>query len=279
MKVSIITCTIREQFMDNVFKNYERQQWDEKELIIILNKDELDLNKWQREAEKYPNVRVFQLHEGATLGDCLNFGILKANYDYIAKFDDDDCYGPNYLSNSMKVFENDEVFILGKSSYYVYFTNKKALMLIQNKENSFDESVSGATLIFRKEVYNKVQFQKRTRAEDYFFIEDCKKNGYKIFATSKDDFVVIRHESENHTWKITDEDFLTWGEVITYTDDFMSVLPCFTTPPIKKEEKSTLNIKLNNSKNPKEKPQTLKEVYNTLLKNTLLEYQNSKLTE
>ncbi|UHA59780.1 glycosyltransferase [Metabacillus litoralis] len=125
MKVSIITCTIRDQFMENVFRNYKQQQWDEKELIIILNKDELNLSKWQKEAENYQNVRVFQLHEGATLGDCLNFGILKANYDYIAKFDDDDCYGPNYLLNSMKAFENDDVFIIGKSSYYVYFTNKK----------------------------------------------------------------------------------------------------------------------------------------------------------
>ncbi|PGT87731.1 MULTISPECIES: glycosyltransferase [Bacillaceae] len=235
MKVSIITCTIRDQFMDNVFTNYEQQQWNEKELIIILNKDDLVLSKWQKEAEKYPNVRVFQLHEGATLGDCLNFGILKANYDYIAKFDDDDYYGPNYLSNSMRVFENDEIFILGKSSYYVYFTNKKALMLIQNKENSYDDTVSGATLIFRKEVYNKVQFQKRTRAEDYFFIEDCKKNGY-----------------------------------------FKSVLPNYNEPPIKSNIQKT---KLETEKNSEKKSLDLKEVYKTMLKNTLQKYQNPDYTK
>lgn len=276
MKVSIITCTIRDQFMENVFRNYKQQQWDEKELIIILNKDELDLSKWQKEAENYQNVRVFQLHEGATLGDCLNFGILKANYDYIAKFDDDDCYGPNYLLNSMKAFENDDVFIIGKSSYYVYFTNKKALMLIQNKENTYDETVSGASLIFRKEVYNKVQFQKRTRAEDYFFIEDCKKNGYKIFTTTKDDFVVIRHDSGNHTWKISDEDFLAWGEIIAYTDDFKSVLPSFNESPIKN---NVQNTKLDNEINTEKKSLALKEVYKAMLKNTLQKYQNPNLTK
>ncbi|XQY93100.1 glycosyltransferase [Metabacillus sp. HB246100] len=228
MKVSIITGTIRETFLENVFNNYDQQLWNEKELILILNKDKLNLRSWQEKAEKYPNVRVFQLHEGATLGECLNYGILKAQYDYIAKFDDDDYYGPNYLSNSMKVFKNKEISILGKSSYYVYFLNQKALMRIQNKENTFDDSVSGATFIFRKEVFNNVQFQKRTRAEDYYFIEDCKKNGYKIFTTSKDDFVAIRYDIENHTWQITDEDFLTWGEVVTYTDDFKSILPHLT---------------------------------------------------
>ena len=43
-----------------------------------------------------PNVRVYQLHEKATLGDCLNYGVIKSKYDIIAKLDDDDYYGPNY---------------------------------------------------------------------------------------------------------------------------------------------------------------------------------------
>jgi glycosyltransferase involved in cell wall biosynthesis len=224
MKVSIITCTIRQEFIDNVFSNYTQQVWKEKELIIVLNKDELDLKNWKKKAREVPNVRVFQLHEKATLGDCLNFGIEKANYDFIAKFDDDDYYGPYYLTNSMKEFSNSNISIIGKSSYYVYFKNRRALMLVQNKENSFEETVAGATFIFRKEVYKNVQFEKRSRAEDYFFIEQCKEFGYKIFATTKNDFAVIRHNSNNHTWKITDEEFLDWGELITHTDDFTSIV-------------------------------------------------------
>ncbi|UHA59781.1 hypothetical protein KDJ21_024085 [Metabacillus litoralis] len=149
-------------------------------------------------------------------------------------------------------------------------------MLIQNKENTYDETVSGASLIFRKEVYNKVQFQKRTRAEDYFFIEDCKKNGYKIFTTTKDDFVVIRHDSGNHTWKISDEDFLAWGEIIAYTDDFKSVLPSFNEPPIKN---NVQNTKLDNEINTEKKSLALKEVYKAMLKNTLQKYQNPNLTK
>ncbi|WP_261132625.1 hypothetical protein [Bacillus sp. Marseille-Q3570] len=36
--VSVITCTRRESCLENVFSNYERQQLDEKELIIVLTK-------------------------------------------------------------------------------------------------------------------------------------------------------------------------------------------------------------------------------------------------
>lgn len=43
--VSVITCTIREEYIENVFKNYEQQLWKDKELIIILNKDTMNLSK------------------------------------------------------------------------------------------------------------------------------------------------------------------------------------------------------------------------------------------
>ncbi|WP_028403027.1 glycosyltransferase [Ectobacillus panaciterrae] len=222
--VSIITCTIREEFIENVFKNYKQQIWKDKELIIILNKDTMDIDKWKKKAKNYHNVSVYQLHEQATLGDCLNFGVEKSRYNYIAKFDDDDYYGAYYLAHAMNEFKNKEIFVLGKSSYYVYFKNKKALMLVSNTEKSFTDSVAGATLIFKKEVFNKVQFEKVNRAEDYFFIDNCKKNGFKIYSTDRYNFAGIRHDSDKHTWKISDEDFIEWGEIIAYTDDFQSLV-------------------------------------------------------
>ncbi|PEZ03715.1 hypothetical protein CN326_17705 [Bacillus sp. AFS018417] len=220
--VSIITCTIREEYIENVFRNYEQQVWRDKELIIILNKDTMDLNKWKKKAFSYHNIRVYQLHEQATLGDCLNFGVEKSKYNHIAKFDDDDYYGPYYLAHAMPEFKNTEISVLGKSSYYVYFKNKKALMLVSNTEKAFTDSVAGATLIFKKEVFKKVQFEKVNRAEDYFFIDSCKKNGFKIYSTDKHNFAVVRHDTEKHTWKLSDEDFMQWGEMIANTDDFRS---------------------------------------------------------
>jgi hypothetical protein len=38
LKVSIFTCTMREDFMNNEFENYKRQKYDDKELIIALTK-------------------------------------------------------------------------------------------------------------------------------------------------------------------------------------------------------------------------------------------------
>lgn len=215
---------MREDFIDNVFKNYHQQTWKDKELIIILNKDSMDIDKWIMKAKNDRNIRVYQLHEKATLGDCLNFGILKANYDNIAKFDDDDFYGPNYLASAMQALENKKVSIVGKSSYYIYFKNKKALVFVSGIENDITDTVAGASLVFRKEVWDTVQFEKVNRAEDYFFIDQCKKNGFNVYSLDHYDFAVIRHTTENHTWKVSDEDLMGWGELVAYTDDYQSIV-------------------------------------------------------
>ncbi|OIK14681.1 hypothetical protein BIV60_11065 [Bacillus sp. MUM 116] len=222
--VSIITCTIRDEFIDNVFKNYQQQTWKDKELIIILNKDSMDIDTWKEKAANYQNVRVFQLHEKATLGDCLNFGVLKAKYDIIAKFDDDDFYGPEYISSSMLAFEDEQVSIVGKGSYYIYFKNKKALVLVPGTENSISDTVAGATLMFRKKVFEKVQFEKVNRAEDYFFIDQSKKAGFNVYSANHFHFAVVRHDAEKHTWKVSDEDFMGWGDIVAYTNDFYYIV-------------------------------------------------------
>jgi glycosyltransferase involved in cell wall biosynthesis len=222
--VSIITCTIRDESIDNVFNNYQLQTWQDKELIIILNKDSMDIDCWIEKAKKYNNVQVYQLHQKATLGDCLNFGVMKSNDDFIAKFDDDDYYGPNYIKSAMDAFKDNNISIIGKSSYYIYFKNKKALIHVSGTENSITDTVAGATLMFRRDVFHYVRFEKVNRAEDYFFIDECKKKGLNVYSTDHHHFAVIRQDSEKHTWKISDEELMEWGELIAYTNDFQTLV-------------------------------------------------------
>ena len=43
--VSIIIATMRQEYMDIVFKNYSKQTYPKKELIVILNDDSMDINQ------------------------------------------------------------------------------------------------------------------------------------------------------------------------------------------------------------------------------------------
>ncbi|GAA3329493.1 hypothetical protein GCM10020331_077780 [Ectobacillus funiculus] len=74
----------------------------------------MDINKWRKAAEPYKDVTIYQLPQHVTLGECYNFAIPKARYDYIAKMDDDDYYSPYYLSEAMKGFEVSGASVVGK---------------------------------------------------------------------------------------------------------------------------------------------------------------------
>ncbi|RLL46919.1 glycosyltransferase family 2 protein [Oceanobacillus piezotolerans] len=224
--ISIVTVTMRDEFLENVFQNYERQRVGKKELIIVLNNDEMDIKHWRIKAIGYQNVRIFQLSEQVSLGACLNFATEKARGDYIAKFDDDDYYGPYYLAHIKEEFHSHpDVSVVGKTCYYLYLVNKKALLLFKpHGENRFTGWVAGASLVYKKELFKTIQFVDLNRAIDWYFLQDCKNHNIKIYSTNKENFVIIRRDPKYHTWKKGEDDFFNGSKLIAFTDDYESIV-------------------------------------------------------
>lgn len=220
--VSIITSTIKPQFLHNVFENYARQKWREKELIIILNKDDMDMECWKREAEKYENVTVYQLPEIVTLGDCLNYGIEKSKYRYVAKFDDDDYYAEEYLTQSMEAFKKTHAAIVGKRTIYMYFKNEKLLTICSpGVENQFTKKIlKGGTLVLDKTHYPIIKFPSLNLGEDVGIQRQCMEKGLKMFATDRRNFSCIRHEDETHTSRKVNHKLIKNNKLVSYTEDF-----------------------------------------------------------
>ncbi|GIP31290.1 glycosyltransferase family 2 protein [Paenibacillus sp. J2TS4] len=222
--ISIITCTKRQEYLDNVFDNYRKQTWKLKELIIILNKDDMDIEKFRRKARKYENVTVYQLPEGHSLGECLNFGVDNSKHSYVAKFDDDDYYSPHYLTECMYSFKKTNADIVGKYTHYVYLEGSNLLLLRSPKnENKFVSNLPGATMVIKKEVFDKVRFPDRNLGEDSKFCGDCGKLGFKMFSNDRYNFVAVRRENaKDHTWPISDQKLVSSSNVliIPYLKDF-----------------------------------------------------------
>lgn len=230
--VTIITCTRRLNYMDKVFDNFEKQKYKKKELIIILNNNQMKIDEWKERAKKYNNIRVYQVDESKTLGECINFGVSQSNSEFIAKFDDDDYYGPKYLSNSIKIFKRTDAGVMGKSASFVYF-EENGILAIRNllKENRYVNHVDGPTLIIRHDTFDLVQFRDITRGEDVNFCRDCREKGVKIYASNKYNHVYVRHASiEDHTWTIANQELLKKCKVIAKNvQDYRK----YTTPKLK----------------------------------------------
>ncbi|OMF31783.1 glycosyl transferase family 2 [Paenibacillus sp. FSL H8-0548] len=223
--VTIITATIRADFIKNIFQNYDRQTWMKKELIIIVNRNHIHLHPYKQKAEQYPNVYVYRVDQDKNLGECLNYGTSIASYNYIAKLDDDDYYSPYYIEEAMQLFLNTNAEIVGKRSCYFYFPHLSKLLLRKTSVpfNSRCRKIAGATIMFHKNVFKEVQFSTKLRqGTDVRFVQGCIKKGFRVFTTSPYNFVAFRRENRlSHTWKVRDKDLLlSKRAIVIHTDDF-----------------------------------------------------------
>lgn len=220
--ISIITCTMRDHYMEAVFKNYNSQVWEEKELIIVLNKDSMDISKWRKRAQDFPNVSVFQLPEEVTPGECQNYAICRSKYDIIAKFDDDDFYSKYYILEQMKAFKEKNADIVGKRDIYYYLEGDKKLVKTKfNMQNQFVDRVIDSSLMFRKDILDSIKFSKDNLSYDSHFQKECYQKGLKIYSTSRANYTVVRRKDlQSHTWKITDKSIKRMYNVIGEVADF-----------------------------------------------------------
>lgn len=227
--VSIITCTNKLEYIDNIFANYDRQQYKDKELIIVLNNNQLDMDKWMEEAGKHHNVTVYRVDEKEGLGTCLNFAVDKARFEYISKFDDDDFYAPAYLEDLMIAFDYSGADIVGKYTFYVYFERDNALAIrFPDREHCFTKKVTGGTMVIKRSVFKKVKFDsKKGLGSDTRFQRECLQKGLCIYSADRFNYISIRQASkERHTWKIADEEMMKGSQIVAFTNNYIPHIVC-----------------------------------------------------
>ncbi|CAG7646605.1 hypothetical protein PAESOLCIP111_05201 [Paenibacillus solanacearum] len=223
--VSVICCTVRESFMDNVFDNFVNQDYAPKELIIILNREDMDVRSWREKAANYQDVTVFQLPSSSTLGECLNYGIERCKYETIAKMDDDDYYMPGYLSQQMKALYKMNADVVCKRTVYMYFMEEQQLAVhlhyrVVNKFLTKSGGVKGSTLVFRKKVAEIIKFPRLNRGEDSFFIAKCLKKNCRVYATDKKNYVCIRRAETLHTWNVANAHLMKKSKPVCLMADY-----------------------------------------------------------
>jgi cellulose synthase/poly-beta-1,6-N-acetylglucosamine synthase-like glycosyltransferase len=126
------------------------------------------LIKYRNMSKKFKNVSVFQLPQKTSLGNCLNFAISKAKYNFVAKFDDDDYYAPQYISSVIGILNRKDIDVIGKRSFYLYLKSRKTLYIrFPNNENKYVRHIAGGTIIFKKKVFKHVKFSNVSLGEDY----------------------------------------------------------------------------------------------------------------
>ena len=226
--VSIVTSTNRPRFFQNILRNYRRQKYHRKELIIILNRNDMDLSKCRRRVRKYRGVKIYKVSKATSLGNCLNYGVSKSKYPLIAKFDDDDYYSRYYLREQVKALVRKRSHIVGKHACLVYLESTRKLVIRSPwMKNKFVSLVQGGTILFRRRVFRQVRFANTSIGEDVTFLRMSRNRGFKIYATSAYNYVYIRRKNkQSHTWKAPDRDYLSGSQRVAKTTNYRQFAEC-----------------------------------------------------
>jgi spore maturation protein CgeB len=212
VSVSAVVPTKRPDQLANVMAFAGRQVHTDLELIVVTHGFVADEDDLKRLAERYGVDRysVVPADPTLTLGACLNLGIAAADGRYVAKMDDDNWYGPHYVSDLVRAFSWTDAQVVGKWAHYVHLRGSNATLLrFSGAEHRYVELVQGGTIMARRSVMLELPMENLPRRVDTTFLDKVRLNGGRIYSADRFNFVSMRSaSSDGHTWSISDEDLL-----------------------------------------------------------------------
>jgi hypothetical protein len=128
----------------------------------------------------------------------------------VAKFDDDDLYGAEYLADLLMCTRFANAPVLGKRAYHVRFEDSdRTAIRFFDQRHRYVEFVHGGTLLIRREVFDDIRFEPVPRGVDTTFQRACRVRGLSIYSSDPYNFVHVRHgKGSTHTWTISDRELL-----------------------------------------------------------------------
>ncbi|MDQ1519194.1 MAG: hypothetical protein QOI55_267 [Actinomycetota bacterium] len=206
--VSVLCSSMRPDRAKAVFEAFDQQTYEHRELVFVTNADGFDRELLQSLAARSGTAKVLHVDPSASLGECLNAALDVATGDYVAKWDDDDVYGAEYLRDAMLAFEYADAAIVGKTTYYAYLEAANATVLRDpGREFSYVNHLAGGTIVADRMHLAGIRFASLPRGTDTQFLRDCREAGLRLFSADRFNYLLYRLSAPGaHTWDVRERD-------------------------------------------------------------------------
>jgi hypothetical protein len=154
-------------------------------------------------------IQMLTFSAALTLGECLNKAIATTGVEILVKIDDDDFYGPCHIEDGIHALEYSQADIVGKGAQFTYIEDEDATVLRRQREEEtfIGGSPTGATMLIRRSIWERVGFPHRPRQVDVLFTRAARYNGATVYANSRWEFCYVR-QATGHTWTTASSTFL-----------------------------------------------------------------------
>ena len=212
--VSVLVPTRRPDLLHDAIAAVEAQTYPHVELVLALHGDGFEhiSASLQLDDLRFP-ARAVRVPEDRSLGAVLNEALAVSGGAMIAKFDDDDLYGPHHLWDLVLAAEYSGADLVGKTSEYVYLavadrTVRRFVGFGERYIDPMQHSVTGAAMLISRQALKSIGgWRPMGVGEDKTLAQDIGAAGGTVYRTHGTGFLAIRHGA-GHTWEVDDSYFL-----------------------------------------------------------------------
>lgn len=219
-RVACLLVSMRPWLLEGCIERFRRDQYPEKELIIVVHGSPSGARRTVEAAAGDARIRVLQMGRNRSLGMCLNHAAQHTAAPFWAKFDDDDLYGPQYLSDMMLHQQIADSSLMAKPPAFIYLENadellwhgeraRRAWTLCTAQTREATAGIAGGTLMGKRSLLRDIPFSEiRRGGSDSDLVLRARRAGHDLLVTDPFNFAFFRSKRQGfHTW---DTD---WGKL------------------------------------------------------------------
>jgi hypothetical protein len=183
------------------------------QLVVLAHGFDPDPETLERFRSAAPHVEldVVVAPEDTVFGDLLNLGVSRAVGDVVAKMDDDDWYGPDFLADLVLARQYAGADLVGCSSEFTYLAPLQLTTRRADPSEVYAPWVAGGTILVERGLLRAVGgFRSTRRYVDAALLDAVRASGAVVYRTHGLGYV-LRREGQGHTWDPGMEYFVTGG--------------------------------------------------------------------
>ncbi|GGS60640.1 hypothetical protein GCM10010156_19210 [Planobispora rosea] len=210
-KVSVVMASMRPHFLETALAQIARQRGVEAEILLGLHGVPAGHEAVRRAVAACPlPVTMVEADAGTPFGEVLNLAASRATGDYVAKWDDDDWYGPDHLADLLLARSYSGADIVGTAAEFFYLEPLNVTVRRTDYTSEvWSDHVAGGTILTDREGFRRAGgFPGLPAGVDAAFLKAAHAAGARIYRTHGLGYVLRRSVSAEHTWRLSLAHFL-----------------------------------------------------------------------
>jgi hypothetical protein len=207
--VTVVMATRRPHYVAGALEQMARQRRADIEVVLALHGFSADTVRRAVAAFPHP-ITVVEADASAVFGEVLNQAARRATGDLIAKWDDDDWYGPDHLADLLLARGYSGADVVGSAAEFFYL--EPLGVTIRRTDYSsevWSDHVAGGTILISRAAFDEAGgFEPLSRGVDSALLKTVHAAGGRIYRTHGLGYVLRRAGAADHTWKLPLAHFL-----------------------------------------------------------------------